>query len=98
LPNGILLVRGKTVKKKYVVKDAHIMDLAPTILHTMGLPVPDDMDGRVLSEIFEPNVVKKYPVTYCPQKQGESACQEITPYSTTEEGMVGKRLRDLGYL
>jgi arylsulfatase A-like enzyme len=92
------MVRGKTVKKGCVVQDAHIMDLAPTILHTMGLPVPDDMDGKVLSEIFEPDVVKKHPITYYAREQGEAARKEITPYSTTEEGMVGERLRDLGYL
>jgi hypothetical protein len=28
--------------------------MAPTILHLMGEAVPDDMDGRVLEEIFEP--------------------------------------------
>ena len=29
-----------------------IVDLAPTALHAMGLAVPDDMDGRVLTELF----------------------------------------------
>ena len=28
------------------------MDLAPTILHYMGLPVPDHMDGKVLTPAF----------------------------------------------
>jgi predicted AlkP superfamily phosphohydrolase/phosphomutase len=27
-------------------KDAHILDIAPTILHEMGVPVPEDMRGR----------------------------------------------------
>ena len=30
-----------------------ILDIAPTVLHSMGLPVPRDMDGRVLKEIFD---------------------------------------------
>jgi predicted AlkP superfamily phosphohydrolase/phosphomutase len=30
-------------------KDAHIMDIAPTILHRMGLPVPDDMEGKIIT-------------------------------------------------
>ena len=29
-----------------------LVDLAPTILHLSGLPVPDDMDGRVLGDLF----------------------------------------------
>lgn len=29
-------------------KDAHIMDIAPTVLHCMGLSVPDDMEGKII--------------------------------------------------
>jgi predicted AlkP superfamily phosphohydrolase/phosphomutase len=97
-PNGILMVRGKMIKKGHVAKDAHIMDLAPTILHTMGLPVPDDMDGKVLSDIFEPDVMKEHPITYSSWEKGEAGHKEVTPYSATEEEMVQERLRDLGYL
>jgi len=32
------------------ISGARIIDLAPTILHLMNVPVPDDMDGRVLTE------------------------------------------------
>lgn len=31
-------------------KDAHIMDVAPTILQGMGLPVPGDMEGKIITE------------------------------------------------
>lgn len=31
-------------------KDAQIMDVAPTILHGMGLPVPGDMEGKIITE------------------------------------------------
>ena len=30
-----------------------VYDIAPTILHIFGLPIPTDTDGRVLMEIFE---------------------------------------------
>ncbi len=30
-----------------------LYDIAPTILHMYGIPVPEDMDGRVLKEIFK---------------------------------------------
>lgn len=30
-------------------KDAHILDIAPTILHTMGIPVPDDLVGKIIT-------------------------------------------------
>ncbi|MBS7270442.1 MAG: hypothetical protein KIH10_16595, partial [Candidatus Freyarchaeota archaeon] len=34
------------------IGDVKIYDLAPTILHMFNVPVPRDMDGRVLTEIF----------------------------------------------
>ena len=34
----------------YMLDQPRIVDLAPTVLHVMGCPVPDDMDGRVLTE------------------------------------------------
>ena len=50
---GIFLAYGKGIKKGYRIHKAKIYDLAPTILHIFGLPIPNDMDGRVLTEIFE---------------------------------------------
>jgi arylsulfatase A-like enzyme len=32
-----------------------ILDFAPTVLHCLGLPVPRDMDGCVLLDIFDGN-------------------------------------------
>ncbi len=62
--NGIFLAYGKGIKKGYKIKGAKIYDIAPTILHIFGLPIPNDMDGRVLMEIFEPDseVAKRKPV------------------------------------
>jgi len=30
-------------------KDAHIMDITPTILHWMGIPVPEDLEGKIIT-------------------------------------------------
>lgn len=52
---GIFLAYGPGIKKGYEIKNAKIYDIAPTLLYIFGLPVPKDMDGRVLKEIFEGN-------------------------------------------
>jgi len=49
---GIFIASGPDFKEGIEAKNVAILDLAPTILHLMGIPVPADMDGRVLSEIF----------------------------------------------
>ncbi len=62
--HGIFLAGGSGIKKNHEIKDAKIYDLAPTILHIFGLPIPDDMDGRVLTEIFEEDseLAKRKPI------------------------------------
>ena len=53
--NGIFLAHGLNIKKGSEIKDAEIVDIAPTILHIMGVPLPKDTDGKVLKEIFNEN-------------------------------------------
>lgn len=50
--DGIFLMYGKGVKKGFQ-KDCSIYDVAPTLLHMLGLPIPEEMDGNVIFEIFE---------------------------------------------
>jgi predicted AlkP superfamily phosphohydrolase/phosphomutase len=50
--DGIFLAAGPTVRAGEPVEGTQIIDLAPTILALLDVPVPEDMDGRVLTEIF----------------------------------------------
>jgi hypothetical protein len=42
-------------------KDAHIIDVSPTLLALMQQMIPDDMDGRVLQEVIAPEFLKQHP-------------------------------------
>lgn len=90
--HGILVAWGSQIRRGGTVQDAHITDLAPTILHLMGLPVPDDMDGHPLTEILTTSQhVERRPM----HTTGES---DETELSTEELVEVEDRLRALGYL
>ena len=52
--DGMFICYGKEIAKGRRM-DAKIVDIMPTILHYMGLPIPHDVDGKVLKEIFEEN-------------------------------------------
>lgn len=43
---GIFIMRDP--KRKGRIKGAHIMDCGPTILDALGIPVPDDMQGKII--------------------------------------------------
>ncbi len=51
-PEGILLAVGPTIKAGKSIQTARLADLAPTILHLLGVPVPKEIDGQVLSELL----------------------------------------------
>lgn len=95
---GILVAAGPHVRKAEEIAKARIIDLAPTILHLMGLPVPKDMDGRVLTELFTPAFQKRHPVTFDEGESKEEGRLERSVYSPKEEAEIEERLRGLGYL
>ncbi len=51
-PQGVIAARGPDFRQDEVVRGARLLDITPTILHHFGLPVGDDMEGRVLEEVF----------------------------------------------
>lgn len=55
LREGIFLAYGNDIKNGEKLEDMSILDIAPTILQWLNIPVPKDMDGRVLKEIFKEN-------------------------------------------
>jgi predicted AlkP superfamily phosphohydrolase/phosphomutase len=91
-PEGILIWSGAGVRPSQDVR-ANLSDVAPTVLARSGAPVPDHMDGRVLSDLFTspPTVIFQ---------SWESGGEEgiSTDYSAAEEEQLRQRLRDLGYL
>jgi len=64
--NGIFVAYGPDIKDTGEdIGRARITDLAPTILHMFNLEIPEDMDGKVLTDIFNPDSpVAKTPIRY----------------------------------
>lgn len=60
--NGFFLARGPHFSSGVTVEGIGIIDLAPTILHAMGLPVPREMDGKVLECGFEASYLQSTPI------------------------------------
>jgi predicted AlkP superfamily phosphohydrolase/phosphomutase len=95
--DGILAIRGAGIRRVARLPRARIIDLAPTILYMLGEAVPDDMDGRVLTEIFEPDRLARHPVVSCTSRSSDPR-EDAPTYSAEESEVIEGRLRDLGYL
>lgn len=90
--NGVLFVRGKGLRSSVSDFSPYLIDLAPTILHALGLPVPRDMDGRVLEQIFSgPQRVEYEDIDNC-------ISQSPLQYQDAEAELIEQRLKALGYV
>ena len=92
---GILLASGPGIKRGATIQGANLMDLAPTILYTMGVPIPRTVDGRILEDIFEPSFLGHHPVQYADTVRSASSPHTL---SSEEEQAMRDKLRGLGYL
>ncbi|MEE9293836.1 MAG: alkaline phosphatase family protein [Phycisphaerae bacterium] len=54
--HGMLAITGPNIRKDERVYGASLLDIAPTILMMLGCPVPGDMDGHPLIQIYEGNL------------------------------------------
>jgi predicted AlkP superfamily phosphohydrolase/phosphomutase len=90
--NGILLVQGPGIQRSIATDRPGLIDLAPTILHAVGLPVPADMDGRVFEEMFS----SQRPIRF--ENVDNSMLLEAQDYSGVDAELIAERLRGLGYV
>jgi len=94
---GILVACGPGIRPGARIEGAQIVDVAPTILYAMGLPIPESMDGRPLEALFADGFVPTQEDGAQMMHTSSSFAGEST-YSVPEEAQVMERLRSLGYL
>ncbi len=100
-PEGIFMARGPGIKRGARLEQQSITDITPTLLHSMGLQIPADLEGRVMESVFEPSFLRDNPV-----REGEPtvkpksyAIQEQKPeLDEQEQEAVMDQLRALGYV
>jgi predicted AlkP superfamily phosphohydrolase/phosphomutase len=95
---GIFAAYGRGIRKAKAV-EASIFDITPTVLYNYGIPVPREMDGRVLNDIFRHEFQESTRIRY--REAGLSSDMQETfqlDYTGNEEDEIKRRLKDLGYL
>jgi predicted AlkP superfamily phosphohydrolase/phosphomutase len=96
---GIFLMTGADLIASREVKEVHITDLAPTILYHLGVPIPLDMDGAVLTQIFTNEYLTAHPVRYGHALGSDGdLTTSLCDYSAAEEEAIRERLHGLGYI
>ncbi len=96
-PSGLLLLAGPDVRPTVVVRGATVYDVFPTILYLLGLPVAENLPGRVLTEALSDDTRRTRPLRriarYGPRPDGD-----IRPIASRQDHEYLDRLRELGYV
>jgi len=70
---GVLIVRGPDLVRPPTTPTITTLDLAPTILAVLGLPIPSSMDGRIVDSILPSSLLGKHPPDYVTAAERASA-------------------------
>jgi hypothetical protein len=65
-PDGFLMAYGAPVAAGRHLTRASIVDVVPTTLYFLGLPVGRDMDGYARTSLFRPAFTDEHPITFIP--------------------------------
>ncbi|MCH7787356.1 MAG: alkaline phosphatase family protein, partial [Chloroflexi bacterium] len=101
-PEGIFIAGGRGIRQGVSLPELSILDVPSMLLYCLGLPIPEEFEGRMPTEVFDEARLREQPV-----RIGESAVladvngfdpdEEIVMSPEDEERMV-ERLRALGYI
>jgi hypothetical protein len=63
-PDGLLILEGPGIAPGRKLDGASVVDVTPTLLYLMGLPLGRDMDGSLLTDCLDDDLKKVQPVTF----------------------------------
>jgi predicted AlkP superfamily phosphohydrolase/phosphomutase len=91
---GLFFAYGDIINNKRV--DAEIYDIMPTLLYLMGTPIPEDVDGRILTEVLDKGFLERNQVRF--EKPATSTPSGEKGLDQDQARKVEEQLRSLGYL
>lgn len=95
MAKGVLWITGPGVRAGARVAASNQLDLLPTAAWLLGLPLSDELPGRVLEEAFEPRFVEQQPrhrvASYGPRPT-------TLPAASGQDAALLEDLRALGYI
>lgn len=96
--DGIMLLKGNPFKPGEISTEPAIIDLAPTLLYLLGIPIPSDMDGRVIRSAFTKEYLDSNPILFQKGEEPVNIEASAKTYSDEEAKAIEDKLRGLGYI
>lgn len=98
--DGIFICAGPSIRGGRRRFDAEIIDIVPTVLYMCSLPVPQNVDGKVLGELLTDKVKKKLgkPGKGPSSAKGKDCGAPAFTGTAKDDELIMDRLRGLGYI
>ncbi|HZR38200.1 MAG TPA: alkaline phosphatase family protein [Nevskia sp.] len=97
-PDGIFMACGKGISEAGMVARRKIVDVAPTLLHSLGLPTPSDFEGKVAESFFGESWLAQNPVRIGLPTQRGGERQKSEEMDEGEKQQIIEQLQMLGYM
>jgi predicted AlkP superfamily phosphohydrolase/phosphomutase len=95
--DGILIASGPGIIKGELPNKPNVIDIAPTVLHMLGVGIPQYMDGKPIMELFDINSnLSRQPLMVDSSAQTSKTEDEV--WTTEQNEEIEERLRSMGYL
>ena len=92
---GVFFLKGPHIKKGYRIQSASPYDVMPTALWLLGLPISDDLEGKILKEAFDPGLVRLIGENRVPTY---GTRETSAPRPSAVDDVMLKNLQALGYI
>jgi len=98
---GIFIANGHDIVAGRELGPLSILDVAPTLLYSLELSIPENLEGACVAEIFAPDYLRSHPIRFCePTHDPEDEVLDKVggDMDRAEEEVVLDRLKALGYM
>uniref|UniRef100_Q026V4 Type I phosphodiesterase/nucleotide pyrophosphatase n=1 Tax=Solibacter usitatus (strain Ellin6076) TaxID=234267 RepID=Q026V4_SOLUE len=97
-PNGVFVAAGKGIRRGVSMPALSILDVAPLLLYTLGLPIPEDFEGCVPRALFRRDYLASHPIEFEAPAQRHAPMAAQSPVDAPMEAELIGQLRALGYM
>lgn len=94
--DGMVVFHGHNIRNGLMLKNARIIDLMPTILSIFNIPIRNEIDGRILTEVFEIMLPKNGKAVHSFGNIDDKSNEYV--YNEAESEQIARHLKNLGYL
>lgn len=94
---GVFIAAGPGIAPGAEIEHARLMDVTPTALYALGVPLNDDMDGQPIFAAFTDEFKAKHKVAFR-ENTSTVGDDRVDPFSVTEEDDIMDQLKGLGYI